>query len=227
MEPADEIECGACTDTVSKVSAVTAGWKVVMDSHYEPDLGRTIVVPEWQCGSCAPGAHSENAPGNATSGGIEITDELAYRLADEAEQGYPTKRLRRREEITNEEKARRLRERAAIERAEADEIESDHDVSPGRAMMARRARQLARDYERAADRLINQAADALIRRVMPQIPEEYREGFELTMAGGEYAMAIDDLAALVSDHRIELSSVDAAALRALTASQDGQAPPTS
>lgn len=57
------------------------------------------------------------------------------------------------EGMTNEEKARQLRERAAIERAEADEMESDHDVSPGRTTMARQARQLARTYDRAAERL--------------------------------------------------------------------------
>lgn len=61
---------------------------------------------------------------------------------------------------TDKEKARQLRERAAIERAEADEMESDYDVSPGRAMMARQARRLARDYERAADELDPGQGDA-------------------------------------------------------------------
>lgn len=56
-------------------------------------------------------------------------------------------------QLTDQERAQQLRERAAIERAEADEMESDHDVSPGRSTMARQARELARNYDRAADRL--------------------------------------------------------------------------
>lgn len=67
MEDADEVECGACADTVPKVSAVAAGWKLVMDTHYDADTGQAILVHEWQCGSCAPGAHLENPPGNGTT----------------------------------------------------------------------------------------------------------------------------------------------------------------
>lgn len=56
-------------------------------------------------------------------------------------------------QLTDQERAQQLRERAAIERAEADEMESDRDVSPGRALMARQARELAKNYDRAADQL--------------------------------------------------------------------------
>ena len=94
MQSADEIECGACADAVRKASAVAAGWKLVMDTHYDVDTGRAMLVHEWQCASCAPGAHSENAPGNGTSGGVELTDEFIERIADEAEQGYDLDQLK-------------------------------------------------------------------------------------------------------------------------------------
>lgn len=80
---------------------------------------------------------------------------------------------------------------------------------------------------RRREERFNQVAGDLIRRVMPEIPEEYREGFEYMMVGGEYAMAVDDLVAVVADHRIQLSPADAETLRALGAGQHGEAPPTS
>lgn len=65
-------------------------------------------------------------------------------------------------------------------------------------------------------RNFNKLADALIRRLMPRIPEAYRGGFERTMASGEYAMAIDDLVVVVDTYRIELSPDDTAVLSVLT-----------
>lgn len=61
----------------------------------------------------------------------------------------------------------------------------------------------------------NHLAHSLIEKLMPEIPVEFRAGFEGEMIGGEYAMAIDDLVAVVEDRHIELSSVDADTLRDL------------
>lgn len=62
----------------------------------------------------------------------------------------------------------------------------------------------------------NRAADYLIRRLMPKIPEEYREGFDCAMTGGEYAMAVNDLVTVIEDHHIELLPVEARTIRFLT-----------
>lgn len=91
---------------------------------------------------------------HGTSGGVELADEVVDRLGEEAEEGYDP------EQFTTRERAVKLREMAAIERNEAAEIESDRDVSPGRAQTARLARQLARDFELAADRLDPDQGDA-------------------------------------------------------------------
>lgn len=40
---------------------------------------------------------------HGTSGGVELTDEVVGRLADEAEQGYPTDHLRARKEAAAKE----------------------------------------------------------------------------------------------------------------------------
>jgi hypothetical protein len=93
-EPGNEIRCGACDDTVPKVSAVITGWRIVVDTHYDEKRGEAILMQEWQCRSCASGAHSENAPTNGTFGGVELTDDLVAKLAQEAEAGYPTEQLR-------------------------------------------------------------------------------------------------------------------------------------
>lgn len=98
------------------------------------------------CSRCGYGP-KEAISTHGTSGGVGLTDEAIERIAAEAEQGYDLDRL------TARERAAKLREMAAIERNEAAEIESDRDVSPGRAQTARLARQLARDLELAADRL--------------------------------------------------------------------------
>lgn len=98
------------------------------------------------CSRCGYGP--KKAPStHGTSGGSELTDQAIERLTAEAERGYDLDRL------TARERAVKLREMAAIERNEAAEIESDRDISPGRAQSARLARQLAKDLELAADRL--------------------------------------------------------------------------
>lgn len=62
----------------------------------------------------------------------------------------------------------------------------------------------------------NRAADYLIRRLMPKIPTEYQAGFEYMMAGGEYAMAVNDLLTVIEDHHIELSPVESRTIHVLT-----------
>jgi len=51
---------------------------------------------------------------------------------------------------------------------------------------------------------------------MPKIPTEYQAGFEYMMAGGEYAMAVNDLLTVIEDHHIELSPVESRTIHVLT-----------
>jgi hypothetical protein len=52
--------CCAAVDLMDNVLDGTAGWKLVSDTHSENLVGDLIVpVQEWQCGDCAPYAHSE------------------------------------------------------------------------------------------------------------------------------------------------------------------------
>jgi hypothetical protein len=52
--------CCAAVDLMEDVLDGTAGWKLVADTHSENLVGDYIVpTGEWQCGACAPYAHSE------------------------------------------------------------------------------------------------------------------------------------------------------------------------
>lgn len=54
--------CPGCasTELLENVLDRSAGWKLVSDTHSENLVGDHIVpVKEWQCGACAPYAHSE------------------------------------------------------------------------------------------------------------------------------------------------------------------------
>ena len=62
----------------------------------------------------------------------------------------------------------------------------------------------------------NRLIDAFIRHLLPLIPDEYRDGFEYAMTGGEYSLAIADLAAVVEEQNVELTPQDAYTLRTLT-----------
>lgn len=66
------------------------------------------------------------------------------------------------EQLTNQQRAQQLRERAEIQRAEATELESDRNMGPNQAVMARQARELARNYDLAADRLDPNPGDATL-----------------------------------------------------------------
>lgn len=68
---------------------------------------------------------------------------------------------------------------------------------------------------RCGEEQFNRLTNAFIRHLMPQIPKRYRSGFETMIAGGEYAMAINDIVDLMEDHQIELSLMDTQTLRAL------------
>lgn len=51
--------CCATVDLLEDVLDRTAGWKLVSDTHAENLVGDHVVpVQEWQCGACAPYAHS-------------------------------------------------------------------------------------------------------------------------------------------------------------------------
>jgi alkanesulfonate monooxygenase SsuD/methylene tetrahydromethanopterin reductase-like flavin-dependent oxidoreductase (luciferase family) len=78
------------------------------------------------------------------------------------------------------ERAQQLRERAAIERAEAAELESDRNISPLRAREARQARALARNYEDAAERIEvhGTAVVGLTDQIIRQLADEAEEGYE-------------------------------------------------
>lgn len=52
--------CCAAVDLMEDVLDGKAGWKLVTDTHSENLVGDHIVPnKEWQCGACAPYAHSE------------------------------------------------------------------------------------------------------------------------------------------------------------------------
>jgi hypothetical protein len=56
------------------------------------------------------------------------------------------------------------------------------------------------------DREFFEQAEALVRRLMPRVPQKYVGGFEGTLAGGEHAMVIEDLVYIVVDDKVPLSA---------------------
>lgn len=53
--------CCAAVDLLEDVLDRSAGWKLVADTHADNLVGNHIApVQEWQCGACAPYAHSES-----------------------------------------------------------------------------------------------------------------------------------------------------------------------